>query len=83
MQGLHAAAKRGNVSAVKAYLSGIPEFVPLAAETPAPSPQPQQPAAPAPIAVPKGKKEAANAAAKTAQFGTGWDGILPGGAPVQ
>lgn len=74
LQGLHAAAKRGNVSAVKAYLAMPPEFMPLPADgAVAPAPQPNTPA----IAQPLGKKEAANEAAKTAQHGTGWADILP------
>ena len=77
LQGLHAAAKRGNVSAVKAYLAATPEYIP---------PPPDgvrlpvaQPVAPArqPVAAAVGKKEAANIAARTAQQGTGWADLLP------
>jgi hypothetical protein len=82
VQGLHAAAKRGNVSACKAYLAGTPQFVPPPAEGAKPVAQPSAPS-PAPVAQPLGKKEAAQAAAKTAQQGTGWDGILPGASPLQ
>lgn len=75
LQGLHAAAKKGNVSAVKAYLAATPEFVP---ELPAKS----EPAKPAAVAAPLGKKAAADAAALTAQHGTQWEDLLPG-SPVQ
>ena len=86
MQGLHAAAKKGNVSAVKAYLAGVPEFMPPPPEagaaalpaSPATAPKP-----PAPLAQPLGKKEAAQELAKTVQIGTGWDGLLPGATPLQ
>ncbi len=77
LQGIHAAAKRGNVSAAKAYLATTPQFMPLPPEKPAPV---QKAAAPA---APMGKKEQAAAAAVTAQQGTGWADLLPGPAAVQ
>ncbi len=78
LQGIHAAARKGNVSAAKAYLTGMPEFMPLEAQPASAAPQ-----APAPAAPPMGKKDAANAAAVTAQHGTGWDGLLPSQTPLQ
>lgn len=79
LQGLHAAAKRGNAAAVKAYLAADPEFLPPEAERLAEA----SAAAPAltPAVAPKGKKEQQAAAAVTAQAGTGWEGLLPTGAP--
>ena len=76
LQGIHQAAKRGNVSAAKAYLAGTPQFIAPSAESPAATPK-----GPAPVAL--GKKEQAAAAAVTAQQGTGWADILPGPAAVQ
>lgn len=77
LQGLHAAAKKGNVSAVKAYLAGEPQFI----ATPVQPDQPDQQAGPKPQAL--GKKEAAQQAATVAQNGTGWEGLLPGASPLQ
>ena len=76
---LYLAAKKGSSSAAKAYLANVPEFEPLPAVPSKPA------AAPAPAPEAKlGKKEAADAAAKTSQVGTGWADILPGaGVPVQ
>ena len=76
LQGLHAAAKRGNVSAVKAYLAGTPQFVPPpAAVGDAPAAETPKPAA---VKVaPKGKKEAQAEAARTVQQGTVWADLLP------
>ena len=79
MQGLHAAAKKGNVSAVKTYLAALPQFMPPPAEHGAVAP----PVAPEKAAQPVGKKEAAAAAAKVAQQGTGWEDILPAPASLQ
>lgn len=77
-------ALEGNVSAAKAYLAVEPEFyVPGSTATAAPAPAPVAEAPSPALAQPLGKKEAAQAAAKTAQLGTGWDGILPGSAPLQ
>jgi len=74
LQGLQAAAKRGNAAAVRLYLQISPE---LAAP-------PAEKAAAAPAVAPLGKKEAANEAAKTVQVGTGWEDLLPGArAPLQ
>lgn len=80
LQGMHSAAKRGNVSAAKTYLAGVVDFMAPSPEAGAPAPAP----APAPTAAPpKGKKEQAQAAAKTAHLGTDWDGLLNPGAPLQ
>jgi len=85
LQGLHAAAKRGNVSAAKAYTATPPEFEPLGAASGAPvstpAPQPKVAPAPQPLAA-VGKKEQAAIDATTAQVGTGWEGLLPG-VPLQ
>ena len=63
MQALRAAAKKGRVAAIKAYL----EHEPFVAPPPAPEPsKPEQ----------KGKKEQAQDAARTAQHGTDWEGDL-------
>lgn len=78
LQGVHKAAARGSSSAAKLYLANDPEFTPPPADGVTPEPA----AAPAPVAAKLGKKEAANAAAVTAQSGTGWDGLLPGSATV-
>jgi hypothetical protein len=75
MEALHAAAKKGSSSAAKAYLAVEAKL----AAPPADAPQQE---AKQPLAAPVGKKDAANVAAKTAQAGTGWDGLLPGG-PLQ
>jgi hypothetical protein len=73
-QGLHAAAKRGNSGAAKAYLAAEPQ---LAAAL-----QPEQPDAPtatpaAPKAPALGKKEQAQVDAQTAPVGTEWGNLLP------
>ncbi len=66
---LHGAAtKRGNAAAAKAYLGAIPQAA--AMELPD-------------EAEPLGKKAKANEDAKTAQVGTGWEDILPGGASAR
>lgn len=70
LQGVYAAAKKGNVAAAKLYAGAGME---LAAP----------PAASVPTGPAKGKKETANDVAKTVQVGTGWEGLLPGAAPVQ
>lgn len=75
LQGLHAAAKKGNVSAVKAYLAGVPQFI-ATPDAPGDEPAARKPA-------PLGKKEAAQQAASVAQHGTGWEGLLPGSQAVQ
>mgnify|MGYP003835301557 CR=1 FL=1 len=85
---LQRSAKKGNVSAIRAYLNLVPTVTASGdlpgepAETPAGGPA-ATPAAPGPVSatpvatVPIGKKEAAQAAAFTAQHGTEWDGLLP------
>lgn len=57
---MHAAAKRGNVSAMKTYMALTPKVAP--------------PPVPAPAS--QGKKQRAQAAAETAEVGTGWEGLL-------
>ena len=82
LQGVHKAAMRGSSSAAKLFLANEPEFTPPPADGDVrPEPAAAPAAAPAPAAK-LGKKEAANAAATTAQVGTGWDGLLPGSAAV-
>lgn len=84
---LQKSAKKGNVSAIRAYLNLVPTTT---ASADLPGEQPSTPAAaPAgttsephaaaamPVAVPLGKKEAAQVAAFSAQAGTEWDGLLP------
>lgn len=71
IEAVHAAARKGNAAAAKAYLSAVPECA---------APDLPKSEEPAEVAVPAGKKAQANEAAKTAQVGTGWEGILPGGA---
>lgn len=63
-----AAAKKGNVTAQKAYLA----FVPKSAAPPAPPAEP-----PAPKVAAKGKKVIAQEEAIVAQQGTEWDNLLP------
>ena len=77
LAGVHKAAARGSSSAAKVYLQNDPQLAaPPAGEVGdgAGAPVPASP----PAARVMGKKEAANAAATTAQVGTGWDGLLPG-----
>ena len=69
IEAVYRAGLKGNAAAAKAYLSAVPECA-------APDPE-KAPEAPE---VPQGKKAQAHEAAKTAQAGTGWEGILPGGA---
>lgn len=64
MEGLHRAAKKGNVAAAKQYLAGTMRTAP----PPLPDPPKADTAA--------GKKEQAQAAAKTAQLGTEWEDLL-------
>lgn len=73
---LFVAAKKGNVSAAKAYLAIEPQLAAPPAQPDAPAASPPAVAA-VPAAVPReGKKAAADAAAVTAQLGTGWEGLL-------
>lgn len=85
---LQKSAKKGNVSAIRAYLNLVPTVTASgdlpgeATTTPAPGPaatpsEPASVAVPLPVGVPLGKKEAAQVAAFTAQAGTEWDGLLP------
>lgn len=72
IEAMHAAAKKGNVAAQKAYAAF--------ADPPAAAP-PQQPADPK--EPPLGKKEQANAEARTAQAGTEWADLLKSPAALQ
>lgn len=74
---MHAAAKRGNVAAQKAYTAMPP---PRAAATPLPADEPAAGKTKTPA---KGKKEQAHADAMTAQAGTDWQDLLPGSAALQ
>lgn len=65
LSAMHRAAKGGNVAAQKAYL----QLQPKASAPPVP--------APAPDAKVSGKKEQANADAKTAAVGSDWESLLP------
>jgi hypothetical protein len=68
LEAMHRTALKGNVAAQKAYIAGTPQVAapPLGDEDP----------------VPQGKKERANADAKTAQKGTEWDDLIGAGAKV-
>jgi hypothetical protein len=70
LNAMFAAAKKGNVSAQRAYIAFDPK--------PAAPPLPAEPKAPA-----KGKKEQAQDDAVTAAKGTGWDELLAPRAPLQ
>lgn len=74
---LHAAALKGNASAIKAYLSMSPEYI-----VPPKPKADAQPPAPAP-ALPEGKKAQQAAHAVVAQNGTDWEALLPKHAQVQ
>lgn len=74
---MHAAAKKGNVAAQKAYTAMPP---PRAAATPLP---PDEVGPPKTKTAAKGKKEQAQAEALTAQAGTDWQDLLPGSAALQ
>lgn len=71
---LHAAAKKGNVSAAKAYAGATPEFLPPSQQLPA---APSAPEAREAIQSPKGKKERQHEEATVAQVGTEWEHLLP------
>lgn len=62
---MHAAALKGNVSAQKSYL----QLEPTSTEDPQPDEKPAK----------LGKKEQADADARTAASGTNWAGLLPHG----
>lgn len=68
LEAMHRTAMRGNVAAQKAYIAGTPQVAapPVTGEGP----------------VPKGKKERANADAKTAAAGTEWDDLIGADAKV-
>ncbi|WP_454056044.1 hypothetical protein [Cupriavidus sp. Marseille-Q8015] len=74
---MHAAAKKGNVAAQKAYTS-MP--APRAAATPLPADEAPQAKGRASA---KGKKEQAQAEAITAQAGTEWQDLLPASSALQ
>lgn len=67
IEAIHRLAVKGNAAAARVYLSAVPQAA-------APAPEPEKPKV-----EPLGKKAAANEEAKTAQVGTGWADILPGG----
>lgn len=73
LEAMHRAAKKGNVSAAREYLSGSPR----ASTTPLPQGAGDEKGKPV------GKKEQAQADARVAQAGTEWDGLLPGVAQLQ
>lgn len=76
LDAMHSAAKKGNVSAQRAYLSTV-----LASDEAAPS---RRPAQASPGAPPKGKKVQAAEDAQNATLGTDWDDLLPpSGAIIQ
>lgn len=79
---LHAAAKKGNVSAAKAYAGATPQFLPPAEFAAAPSPvsEPEAREATQPA---KGKKERQHEEATVAQVGTDWEHLLPASPSVQ
>lgn len=71
LDAMHRTAKKGNVTAQKAYMALDPHV----AAPPIPAPPPEQPEKPVPE--PKlGKKEQAQADAVTAHQGTDWEGLL-------
>ena len=70
LNAMHAAAKKGNVAAQRAYMS----FVPKHAAPPAPIQERE---------APKGKKVIAQENAAVAQVGTDWESLLPSASPVQ
>jgi hypothetical protein len=74
---LHAAAKKGNVSAAKAYAGATPEFLPPAEFAAAPPPPSAAPEAREATQPPKGKKERQHEEATVAQVGTDWEHLLP------
>jgi hypothetical protein len=77
LQAIHAAAKKGNMTAARAYLAADPRlFAP-----PAVAEQPSEPAEPKKPAV--GKKEQANIDAVSAAVGTEWGDLLRPAAPLQ
>ncbi len=82
LESLFRQAKKGSVTAAKAYLASVPEFVVppgAGSELPdgAPAPAAAAPAAPVTLAKPLGKKEQANRDAVTAHEGTAWADVLP------
>lgn len=66
IEAIQSAALKGNVPAAREYLRLEPGIA-------APPPEAEPDAKP----IPEGKKAQAHEAAKTAQVGTGWDGLLP------
>ena len=71
LEAVHASARKGNAAAAKAYLSAVPEVA---------APDVPKPVSTVETTEPLGKKAQAHEDAKTAQVGTGWESILPGGA---
>lgn len=78
LDALHLQAKRGHVSAIKAYLLIASGTVPAAI----PGDKPAEPETKAPAAK-LGKKEVQQMNAAGAADGTGWDGLLPRATTVQ
>lgn len=76
LQAMHAAAKRGNMTAAKAYLAVDPKMAVPPIDKTARAPAAKKFA-------PIGKKEQAQADAVTAASGTEWDGLLTPSAPLQ
>jgi DNA-binding CsgD family transcriptional regulator len=78
LEGLHRAAKKGNVGAARAYLQTQPALAvpPLGGTQPGASATPPAGAEP-PMAKAAGKKEQAAAAAATAADGSDWADLLP------
>jgi hypothetical protein len=67
IRAMHAAAKRGNVAAAKAYMLLEPASAAPPLPPPAPAPAKEEPL---------GKKDQANRDAVDASKGTGWEGLL-------
>jgi hypothetical protein len=73
LQSLHIAAKKGSTSAAKAYLANEPQLEAPPAGVGDGAAAPAVPEKQVKMATPLGKKEQANADAKTAHVGTEWD----------
>jgi len=75
LQAMHAAAKKGNMTAARAYLANEPRVAAPPLPQPEAEPRKQEPL---------GKKAQANADATTAAVGTEWDTLLKApAAPLQ
>jgi predicted transcriptional regulator len=69
LDAMFSAAKKGNVTAQKAYVAMTPNI--------------SAPALEKPVATKEGKKQQAQAEAVVAQVGSDWESLLPGGSPLQ